>query len=228
MSNSKVLAIIPARGGSKGLPGKNIKILGDKPLIAWTIEAALNSEFICKVIVTTDCQEIASVAIRYGAEVPFIRPTELATDSAATVDVIDHAITFLDEDFDVIVVLQPTSPFRTQIDIQNAFELYSNNCTPSVVSVMKADKSPYWYFFRENNNKIQPVITLEGQFSRRQDLPDSYLLNGAVYIVGVKDFQRDRKLIFNDTLSFVMSKESSIDIDDIMDFKLAQLILGVK
>ena len=225
MKTPKVLAIIPARAGSKGLPGKNVKILGDKPLIAWTIEAALGSSFISKTIVSTDCQEIGSVGRKYGAEVPFIRPAHLATDSATTGDVIHHAITVLDEDYDVIIVLQPTSPFRTQVDIKRAFDLYWNNTSSSVVSVMEADKSPYWCFFRENNHAIRPVLNLKGQFSRRQDVPITYLLNGAIYIVGRKTFARNRKLIFSDTLSIVMSKQSSIDIDDIIDFKLAQLTL---
>ena len=108
MSSVKVLAIIPARGGSKGLPGKNVRMLGDKPLIAWTIEAALNANCISRTIVTTDSIEIADVARRYGADVPFLRPNELGTDAATTADVVNHAITEIDEVFDVIILLQPT------------------------------------------------------------------------------------------------------------------------
>lgn len=227
MQNNKVLAVIPARGGSKGLPGKNIKILGEKPLIAWTIEASLGCNFINKTIVSTDCDIISEISKKYGADVPFKRPASLATDTATTVDVINHTIKYVDEYYDVIIVLQPTSPFRTHTDIKTAYDLYCFDAPSSVVSVVKADKSPYWHFIREDN-KILPVINLEGQFSRRQDLPVTYLLNGAIYIIGLKKFQRDKKLIFDDTLSIVMSKESSIDIDDNMDFKLAQLNLGVK
>ncbi len=228
MKKTKVLAVIPARGGSKGLPGKNIKILDDKPLIAWTIEAALNAKFIEHTIVSTDCQEIVKVSRAYGAEVPFIRPDELSSDAATTSDVIKHAIDFMKSDFDIIILLQPTSPFRTSKDIENAFELYNSSNTSSVVSVCLADKSPYWYFFKDNIGMISPVLSMEGQFSRRQELPDTYLLNGAIYIVDVKKFLSHEKFIFDDSISYVMSKESSIDIDEPLDFKLAQLILGVK
>lgn len=228
MSKPRILAIIPARGGSKGLVGKNIKVLGDKPLIAWTIQAALSTEEIYKTIVSTDCTEIASVAKEYGAEVPFIRPDTIATDGATTADVISHAINFFDEKFDIIIVLQPTSPFRTNTDIRNAITLYNDNTASSVVSVVKSDKSPYWSFFVDDSLNMRPILNLEGQFSRRQELPDSYFLNGAIYIVGTKQFLRDAKFIYTDSLSYVMCKKSSIDIDDIMDFKLAQLMLGVK
>ena len=228
MSKHKAIAIIPARGGSKGLPKKNIKTLGNKPLIAWTIESALKTEFICKTIVTTDCEEIAKIAKEYGAEVPFIRPENLSSDTATTADVISHAISAIDEDFDIIVLLQPTSPFRTELDINNAFEIYKNSSSSSVVSVVKADKSPYWYFSRETNSTIKPILSLKEQYSRRQDLPETFLLNGAIYIVNVNEFLSSGKFIFDDSLSYLMCKQSSIDIDDIMDFKLAQLMLGVK
>ncbi len=228
MKKPKVLAVIPARGGSKGLPGKNIKRLGDKPLIAWTIEAALNAKFIDKTIVSTDCQEIAQVSRAYGAEVPFIRPDELSSDTATSSDVILHAIGSMKSEFNVILLLQPTSPFRTAKDIDSASELYNSSSTSSVVSVCLADKSPYWYFFKNNVGMMSPVLSMEGQFSRRQELPDTYLLNGAIYIVDIKKFLSQKKFIFDDSISYVMSKESSIDIDEPLDFKLAQLILGVK
>tara|TARA_R110001592_G_scaffold79795_2_gene238371 strand:- start:17518 stop:18204 length:687 start_codon:yes stop_codon:yes gene_type:complete len=228
MKQPKVLAVIPARGGSKGLPGKNIKVLGGKPLIAWTIDAALNANFIEKTVVTTDCQDIAIVAKNFGAEIPFIRPAELGSDTATTSDVVSHVLNSMQEKYDIIILLQPTSPFRTTKDIENAFELYKSTSTSSVVSVYLADKSPYWYFTRDNIGIINPVLNMEGQFSRRQELPDTYLLNGAIYIVDVKKFLSYEKFIFDDSLSYVMSKESSIDIDEAIDFQLAQLILGVK
>ena len=228
MKKPNVLAVIPARGGSKGLPGKNIKVLGCKPLIAWTIDAALNTNVIDKIVVSTDCQDIAKVAKNFGAEVPFIRPDELSSDTATTSDVISHVLNSMKEKYDIIILLQPTSPFRTTKDIEKAFELYNSTSTSSVVSVYQADKSPYWYFSRDNIGMINPVLNMEGQFSRRQELPDTYLLNGAIYIVDVKKFLSYEKFIFDDSLSYVMSKESSIDIDEAIDFQLAQLILGVK
>lgn len=225
MKQPKVLAVIPARGGSKGLPGKNIKVLGGKPLIAWTIDAALDTNFIDKIIVSTDCQNIVKVAKNFGAEVPFIRPDELSSDTATTSDVISHAINSMKEKYDILILLQPTSPFRTAKDIENAFEIYKSTITSSVASVYCADKSPYWYFTRDEIGTISSVLKMEGQFSRRQELPVTYLLNGAIYIVDMKKFLSYEKFIFDDSLSYVMSKESSIDIDNLMDFRLAELIV---
>ena len=228
MSQPKVLSIIPARGGSKGLPGKNIKQLGDKCLIGWTIEASLNCNSITRTIVSTDCSEISKAAKKYGADVPFLRPSELGTDISTTTDVALHAINALDEKYEYLVILQPTSPFRTEHDIQKAFDIFYLKKPSSVVSVCEADKSPYWYFWRNDDETIMPVLNKEGQFSRRQDLEKSYVLNGAIYIIDITKFKDTKKFIYNDSCSYVMDKESSIDIDDLIDFKMAQLILGVK
>ena len=226
MNYNNALAIIPARGGSKGLPGKNIRLLGDIPLIAWTIQAALTSRCFKKVIVSTDCHEIANISITFGAEVPFIRPERLATDTSTSVDVVMHAINALDEKFDEVVLLQPTSPFRKGNDIRNAFDIYNASKVQSLVSVTEADKSPYWCFSRNENKSITPIVVLDKQFSRRQDMPTAYSLNGAIYIVGTEKFINDPKFIYDNTLSYVMNKKSSIDVDDIIDFKLAELLLG--
>lgn len=226
MINNNALAIIPARGGSKGLPGKNIRLLGDIPLIAWTIQAALTSKCFTKVIVSTDCHEIANIAKKFGAEVPFIRPDQLATDTATSVDVVMHAINALNEKYDEVVLLQPTSPFRKGNDIRNAFDVYNTSKVQSLVSVTEVDKSPYWCFSRNENQSITPIVVLDKQFSRRQDMPTAYSLNGAIYIVGTEKFMNDPKFIYHNTLSYVMNKKSSIDVDDLIDFKLAELLLG--
>lgn len=226
MINNKVLAIIPARGGSKGLPGKNIRPLGDMPLIGWTIQAALKSECFSKVMVSTDCNKIADIARQFGAEVPFMRPDELATDQAGSVDVVLHAINALDEDFGTVVMLQPTSPFRDEGDIRNAINIYNASKVPSLVSITEVDKSPYWCFWRKEDDSITPILRSEKQFARRQDLPPTFALNGAIYIVDTEEFVNNPRFVYENTRSYVMKKKSSIDVDDLMDFKLAELILG--
>ncbi len=227
IDGKKVLAIIPARGGSKGLPGKNIKILGDKPLIGWTIEAALGTDIIDRAIVTTDCVEIAKVARECGAEIPFMRPKELGTDESTTADVVFHAIKAIKESFDIIVLLQPTSPYRTAQHIKEAFEVCKADDNYSLVSVSEMDKSPCWCFWR-NKNQLEPIIEGEVKYSRRQDLQKAYVLNGAIYIVKAKNFMDKQIFLHTNSSSYVMNKESSIDIDDWMDFKFAQLLLGSK
>ncbi len=225
----KTLAIIPARAGSKGLPGKNIKMLGGKPLIGWTIKAALEASCIDIVMVSTDCPEIASVAKVEGAQVPFLRPAHLASDCASTVDVVAHAVHSLSDDFDVIVLLQPTSPFRGAQHIKEAFDMFSRREGRSVVGVCESPKSPVWMFWKDSNTEyLSPVFGEIDGASRRQDLRKAYCLNGSIYIISTKLFMDEKKFIFEDTLAYEMQRESSMDIDDIVDFKLAQSILGEK
>lgn len=226
MKDDKMLAIIPARGGSKGLPGKNIKMLCGTPLIAYTIKAALESGCFTKVIVSTDCNEIAKISSEFGAEVPFIRPAKLATDEASSADVVAHALNKLDNSYNSFAILQPTSPFRTALDIRNAFNIYTSTGVTSVVSVCEVDKSPYWCFWRKDDSSLLPILSAENQFARRQEQPSAYALNGAIYIVNTNKFVNSSKFMFDDTKSYVMDKKSSIDIDDIIDFKLAELMLG--
>ena len=225
IGNKKVLAVIPARGGSKGLPEKNIRILGTKPLIAWTIESALGNKSIDKTVVSTDCSKIAAVSKLFGAEVPFIRPDWLSTDQAVTTDVVLHVLNSINESYDVIVVLQPTSPFRHSGHIEDALEIYENAKAHSLVSVCESQKSPYWMFSLEEGGVLKPIIHDENQFRRRQELPKTYCLNGAIYVIDVKCFLENKKFIFEDTKSYLMDYESSIDIDSLMDFNLARLII---
>ena len=228
IGDKKVLAIIPARGGSKGLPGKNIRTLGVKPLIAWTIESALGNKLIDKTVVSTDCPKIAAVSKTFGAEVPFIRPDWLSTDQAETADVVLHALNSINENFDVIVVLQPTSPFRDSGHIEGALEIYENSKAHSLVSICESQKSPYWMFSLEDDGALEPIIHDKNQFSRRQELPKTYCLNGAIYVVDVELFLKNKEFIFEDSKSYLMDFESSVDIDSLMDFKLAQLFLDEK
>ena len=177
MINGKtVLAIIPARGGSKGVPKKNILSIGGKPLIAWTIEAAKNATFIDRLILSSDCQEIIETALKYGCEVPFVRPDELATDQAGSVAVVSHALTSLKESYDYVVLLQPTSIFRSTEDIEGAVKYCLDNQVFSCVSVVECEKPPYWMYHIQDK-KLVSVIKQNAFYSRRQDRLPTYELN---------------------------------------------------
>ncbi len=224
IDDRSVLAIIPARGGSKGLPNKNILPLAGKPLISWTIDAARQSQAIDRCVLSTDSPAIAGVAEECGCEVPFLRPAYLASDEATTLDTILHTLDNV-ERHDLLVVLQPTSPLRKAADIDAAITLMLQQKARSCVSVTRADKSPHWMFHRDPLGKLQPVLTDPANASRRQDLEAVYVLNGAIYVAET-DFVREEKVFFNpDSVSYLMPKERSIDIDDRMDFMLAEQLL---
>ncbi|MEA3321200.1 MAG: acylneuraminate cytidylyltransferase family protein [Bacillota bacterium] len=222
------ISIIPARGGSKGLKRKNIANLRGKPLIAYTIEAALKSKFIDKVIVSTDDEEIAEVARKYGADVPFIRPNELATDTASSIDVVKHAILFLEaemrNEIESVILLQPTSPLRDHIDIDNAFKLYLKNNLSPVVSVCPALSHPFLLKVIEGDFLVD-FFKSGFKVSRRQDLPEVFELNGAIYITTRELVIRQGMLYLDKVIPYVMSNEKSVDIDTKMDFLLVETIL---
>lgn len=223
----KVLAIIPARGGSKGLPGKNIRRFLDRPLIGWTIEAAKNSKYIHEVVVSTDDSEIKKISEEFGAKVPFLRPEYLATDKSVNTDVILHAIGQM-PDFDVFCYLQPTSPLRTSEDIDLAFEHFFKGQANCCVSVKKSSQSPFWSFTIDNLF-LKPLFSKEEIPLSRQDLLPTYTLNGAIYIANKTWFTEKRSFLGNETLPFVMPDSRSIDIDTLEDFeeaeRLARIIL---
>ncbi len=226
-NNKKVLAIIPARGGSKRLPGKNILDLAGKPLIAWTIEAARQSRFIDKVVVSTDDKVIMQISLKYGADVPFLRPPELATDTASSIDVVYHAINFFKENgesYDYIILLQPTSPLRTSKDIDNAFEML-NDKTKAVVSVCETDHPPLWSNTLPEDLSMKDFIKPEIKNKRSQDLPKYYRLNGAVYISELEYLKKNYDFFGNETRTFIMSRENSVDIDTKLDFRLVSCFL---
>jgi len=231
MINGKtVLAIIPARGGSKGIPRKNIKILAGKPLIAWTIEEAKKSNYIDKIIISTDDNEIAKVSSKYGAEVPFIRPALLAKDETATNEVILHAIKWLEKNqnikLDVLILLQPTSPLRNICQIDSAIERFvSDIYTNCLVSVKEVEENPYWMKIIDDSSYLKNFITKHINYIRRQDLPKMYVLNGAIYIMEVSDFLGYKSFDVDNTIPFIMDTISSIDIDSEIDFKLAEFLL---
>lgn len=215
---NNVLAIITARGGSKGLPGKNILEVDGRPLIDWTIKAAKDAKSIDKVILSSDDQEIIRVAKSLGCEVPFTRPSDLATDTATSIDVVLHAISEL-PGFDYVVLLQPTSPLRTAADIDSAFSLMNSKRAPGCVSVCESDQSPYWMFEIIGDSKLCSVLPLPPGITRRQDLPVSYVLNGAIYIANIQWLRETRSFSADGSVAYVMSKDRSLDIDTLEDFK---------
>ncbi|MDD5773369.1 MAG: acylneuraminate cytidylyltransferase family protein [bacterium] len=226
----KILGIIPARGGSKGLPQKNILPLLGKPLIAWTIEEARSSKYIDKIIVSTDDEKIAVISRKYGAEVPFIRPKELATDNAKTIDVILNIQKWFEghnDYYDAIMVLQPTSPLRKKEHIRESVELFYERGAQSVISVAIADKHPWWCNTLPSDGCMSRFLPKKAQ-NNRQKLPEYYCLNGAIYLTDWKYFKDKRSFWGPRTYAYKMEKRSSIDIDDKLDFAFAELILSKK
>ena len=227
METNKTLVVIPARGGSKGVPGKNIKILGDKPLIQFTLEAARKLVPDNQIIVSTDSPEIREVVEKLGLSVPFLRPLELATDNAGTYDVLLHALDFFERNNstpDKIILLQPTSPFRNEEHIKEAINLYENTID-MIVSVKETDANPY-YVLREENKEGFLVKSKEGSFKRRQDCPRVWELNGAIYVINVNSLKTTSLTDFTKVKKYVMDEISSHDIDTIFDWKLAELIIS--
>lgn len=218
----KVLEVIPARGGSKGVPGKNIRVVAGKPLIAWTIEEAKKSRFLDRVMLSSDDHTIIKVAREWGAEVPFVRPSELAQDNTPGVDPVLHAIREV-PGYDYVVLLQPTSPLRTADDIDGCIEACLSSGVPSCVSVTVPDKSPYWMYTLTSGKRMKPVMAGE-TYSCRQSLPSVYALNGAVYVAEVKWLEEHKTFLTDETIAFEMPREHSLDIDTELDLRLFEFL----
>jgi CMP-N-acetylneuraminic acid synthetase len=227
INRKKLLAIIPARGGSKRLPKKNILNLVNKPLIVWTIEAALDSKYIDKVIVSTDDKDIADISEQYGATIPFIRPSKLATDETPSIDVILHAADFFKKnDYDYVVLLQPTSPLRTSKHIDESIELLDAKNADAIISVCKMDHSPLWSNTLEKDGNMKGFLQDDILNKRSQDLDIYYRLNGAIYICNINKIKEERSFFLKDNIfAYKMNRKSSIDIDNEIDFKLAKVLL---
>lgn len=219
---SGVLAVITARGGSKSLPRKNVLPLGGSPLIAWTVRAALAARCIARVVVSTDDDEIAVAARAAGAEVPFRRPAELASDSANSVDVMLHALDTV-QGFEHAVLLQPTSPFRTGADLDAAHSLWhASPGAGSCVAVCDAEVSP-WLMYRHGTfGQLERLLPEPPGGLRRQDLPKALVLNGAFYFVGTSRLRAERRFVFANSLGYEMPVERSLDIDTSADFAEAE------
>jgi CMP-N-acetylneuraminic acid synthetase len=219
------LAVINARGGSKRLPNKNRFDLAGKPLIVWTIEAAKASKYIDKLIVSTDNPAITQMAEDYGAEVPFIRPAELANDKADSISVLKHAAAFFEGKYECIMLLQPTSPLRTTADIDAAIEKL-NQDTKSVVSVCKANHSPLWMNTLPEDYSMKNFIDPAIKNERSQDLPVYYRLNGAVYVSEIEYLFKINGFIGKSTKALIMPENRSIDIDTELDFIQAEIFIN--
>ncbi|MED4552331.1 acylneuraminate cytidylyltransferase family protein [Lysinibacillus capsici] len=220
----KILAVIPARGGSKGMPRKNIREIGGKPLLAWTIEEAKKSKYIERIILSSEDDEIINIAKEYGCDVPFVRPKELATDDATSVDSILHAINEC-KGYDYVVLLQPTSPLRTVEDIDGCIELVLKEKTDFSVTVTVPENSPYWMYTLENGN-LKALIQQDNFATRRQDLPKAYALNGAVYVANVKALCEQKTFLTETTKAYIMPHSRSFDIDTEIDFKICEYLLS--
>ncbi len=224
----KVLGIIPARGGSKGVPRKNIKLLGNQPLISYTINQALNSKYLSKVIVSTDDEEISEVAKSFGAEVPFMRPKELANDTASSLSVVLHAIEFLEnigENYDAVCLLQPTCPFREESLIDRAITEFSNKNSDALVSVLKVphEYNPHWTFETDGNGLLKISTGEDEIIKRRQDLPNAFFRDGAIYITQVSVIKSNS--LYGNKLAFIENNPMYyVNIDTLEDWEKAELI----
>lgn len=223
-NNKKFIAIIPARSGSKGLKDKNIKQLNNKPMIAYTIEAAVKSGVFDDVIVSTDSQKYADISIKYGASVPFLRPDYLSTDTATTNDVIEYTIKELKEtekDYDYFMILQPTSPLRQPEDILGAVKLLFEKDANSVVSVCEVEHSPLYMNTLDKSLSMNSFLQNDIK-TRRQELPKYYRLNGAIYLCKADYFLRYKNFYKEKSYAYIMDKKRSVDIDDEIDFIMAK------
>lgn len=221
IAGKRVLALIPARGGSKGLPGKNTREFAGKPLVAWTIDAARSSQYVDAVILSSDDDQIIAVAKAFGCAVPFKRAPHLATDTATSADVIIDALGRC-PGYDIVVLLQPTSPLRFAQDIDAALELFISSNMSACVSVCEAQESPYWMFTMSDQSSLVPLIAGAAK-RRRQDLPPCYSLNGAIYIAEARWFASTCDFMSERTAAYLMPVTRSIDIDTMADFEMAEL-----
>ncbi|MEK7208929.1 MAG: acylneuraminate cytidylyltransferase family protein [Patescibacteria group bacterium] len=225
----KILAVITARGGSKGIPGKNIKLLGGKPLIAYTIETAKQSRLLTHTILSTDDEKIINVAKEYGIEMPFVRPKELAQDMTPHLPVIQHAIKFMEEklgyQFNYVVILQPTSPFRTVEDLDETINLLIETGADSAVSVVEMKDNHPIKAKKLDGNQVLPYCIPEPEGIRRQDLPPAYKRSGAVYAMRRDLVMNDNRLYGDNIVGYEVPLERSIDIDVPLDWLQAEYML---
>lgn len=218
-----LLALIPARGGSKGIPHKNIRALDGKPLIAHTILAARQSKGIERVVVSTDDPNIADVALKWGAEVPFLRPTELAADNSPGIEAVLHALELIPKATRCLL-LQPTSPMRTAADIDGILALHAQKCCPSVVSVTASPKHPQWMMRLNADQRLSPILP-PSRADTRQQLEPIYALNGALYLADRAWLQDQRSFIGPGTLGYPMPPDRSVDIDTPLDWLWAETLM---
>ena len=223
----RILAVIPARGGSKRVPGKNMRKLGNKPLINWTIDSAFNTPELSAIMVSTDDPQIAEIAQSAGATVPWLRPIKLATDESKSVDVAIHALDWYETEngkVDGILLLQPTSPFRSQASIQKGIELFIKHNYQTVIGVTPTHAHPMWTF-KQKGNYLVPYIDGLGFKTRSQDLPLAYLVSGSFYLISPKELRIQNSFVTPKIIPLLIeSPQEALDIDTEWDFKLAEFI----
>lgn len=222
------MAIIPARGGSKGVPRKNLRNLKGRPLLGWTLESARESGLFDKIVVSTEDSEIYSFAEHSGFRPPFLRPADLAADDTPTWKVVVHALEWLQKNEsyqpDVFVLLQPTSPLRTEHDIREAMKIFQEKKAHSLMSVSPVTEHPLLMATLTGEMKLKRYVTSSGAVTRRQDMPEYYFINGAIYIRQTKDFLKNPSFDMEGSVAYVMPPERSIDIDTLTDFKIAEAL----
>ncbi len=217
-----VLAVVTARGGSAGLPRKNLREVAGKTLLARAIESGQRAATVDRVVLSSDDAEIIQAAILSGCDVPFVRPTELSGDRARSIDVVRHALKALPEGYDLVVLLQPTSPLRTAEDVEAAVELCVRRGAPACVSVCAADKPPFWMHGLDERHRLRPILPEYQGAARRQDLPPAFAVNGAVYVARTDWIRAQESFVTPETIGFVMPRQRSIDIDDEIDLIIAE------
>ena len=229
INNKSILAIITARGGSKGVPGKNIKNLGGKPLIAWTIEAAKKSKYIDRLITTSDSNEIIKISEEYGSEAPFVRPSSLANDLSRQEDAITHAMEWVeknDKRYDYILLLQPTSPFRDAVEINAVVELLeSNPKARSIMVVKKSEKNPLMMNILPEDHSMKDFVPKELRLKNRQELPTYYNICGSTFIAEWDHFREEGSFITSEAYAYITDDIKGLDIDTVADFMLAEIYL---
>lgn len=225
----RILAVIPARSGSKGLPGKNIRPFAGKPLIAWTIKQALASSYLDRVVVSTDDLKTLKIAREYGAQAPFLRPKKLATSSAKIVKVLIHVLDFFERKgykFDLVMLLQPTSPLRKTKDIDKAIKLFFQKNASAIVSVCPVDHHPFWCNILNKNGRMDNFAKQEAVNRNRQELPECHRVNGAIYFTSTFLLRKKKKFITERTYAYKMPRERSVDIDTKLEFDFAQFLVA--
>jgi len=226
----KILGVVPARGGSKGIPQKNIKLLLGKPLIAYTIIEALKSKLLTKVIISSDDRKIIRIVKKYGGEAPFVRPKELATDKSLALPVIQHAVRKMEKiekiKYDYVVMLQPTTPLRTAEDIDQALKKLIKTKADSVISVVNVEANHPWRMKKIVNDRLVDYGKEEVENMPRQSLPPVYIRSGDIYAVKRKVLMADNTFRGKDCRPYLMSEGGTVNIDSEIDFKLAEILLS--
>jgi CMP-N,N'-diacetyllegionaminic acid synthase len=226
IGTQSVLAVICARGGSKGLPRKNVLPVGGKPVVAWSVAAGHGSAHVDRTILSSDDPEIIEVARAHGCDVPFVRPAEFATDEVAIGPVLVHALDAVAESYDWLVLLQATSPLRTSADIDSCLELAVRTGAPAVISVTRPAKSPYWMCSLDGEGRMRPILEAPtSETNRRQLLPEVFVPNGAVYVARTDWFRRTKNFASPETRAYIMPAERSVDIDYRIDLVVADALL---